>query len=421
VLAAVYGWFDVRHRARVDRGPRYHRTDLTVYQAAAAALVDGTDPYEAENPRGWRYVYPPLPAIALMPFARWSPPDLALLWYALSMGCLVFSFGVLVRTPRPGAARTLGLLPVAVGAFVCLGFGHQGFQRGQITWLLLALHLAAWALLTRRRFAGAGLLLALGGALRLTPWLASGAIGLGLLLRVRGAPGPFVRFSAGTAAGLVLGLVALPVLVLGPARAWEVSARWWERTQAIQGAGEGVDLKADYRIDEYRFKNQAPRRVARTWAGWASGSAFDDEQPLLDEAVAARADGVATAIAWLGLLLAAALGARRLGGPFDGRAALAFALVTWLPFVMGRYAWPTHAVFAWPALALLAGSAVHRRLARGTVLVVLVATVLFYAAHAPVLEPIGQAGPLLLASLFALGTWGVLLLRRPRAGRAEGP
>ena len=79
VLAAgAYFAFDVGRRARIDRGPKYHRTDFTVYQAAAHALKHGEDPYEARNPRGYRYVYPPLLAILLMPLADWEPQNAAL-------------------------------------------------------------------------------------------------------------------------------------------------------------------------------------------------------------------------------------------------------------------------------------------------------------------------------------------------------
>ena len=57
VLAiAAFGWFDVRQRARTDRGTSAHRTDLTVYTAAAEALATGHDPYDARSPRGWRSV-----------------------------------------------------------------------------------------------------------------------------------------------------------------------------------------------------------------------------------------------------------------------------------------------------------------------------------------------------------------------------
>lgn len=59
VAAVAFGWFDVRERARLDRGLKRHRTDFTVYTAAAEALEAGRDPYDARSPRGWRYVYPP--------------------------------------------------------------------------------------------------------------------------------------------------------------------------------------------------------------------------------------------------------------------------------------------------------------------------------------------------------------------------
>ncbi|MGH9947006.1 MAG: hypothetical protein ACRD6X_07410, partial [Pyrinomonadaceae bacterium] len=57
---AVWGLIDVRDRARIDpEEPSKHRTDLTVYTTAGAAILNGGDPYTVTNIRGWHYLYPP--------------------------------------------------------------------------------------------------------------------------------------------------------------------------------------------------------------------------------------------------------------------------------------------------------------------------------------------------------------------------
>ena len=83
--AAAYFHLDVGRRASLERGPKHHRTDFTVYQYAARALKAGEDPYEARNPRGYRYVYPPLLSVLLVPVADWEPQHGALVFFVLAM------------------------------------------------------------------------------------------------------------------------------------------------------------------------------------------------------------------------------------------------------------------------------------------------------------------------------------------------
>jgi len=368
----LYGWFDVRNRARTDRGPKYHRTDFTVYQAAAKALVLRTDPYEAKNPRGYRYVYPPLLAVLLMPLAGVSPPEAALLFFFLSAAALGVA---LLGLGRPALAGTL----------LCLPFLHESFERGQVTILLLALQIGALSAAGRRRYLVAGLLLALGTALRLTPALPAAALGLGLLAAREG----LARFAGGFVGGLLLFFVAVPSVVLGPARATEVTVRWVSRSREIYAAPPGDFLGFDG-INEYRYKNQAPRRVLATWTGWAMGAKFEDEKPALSSRAARGVDLAAYGIALACALVALSVGWSRLRRPDPG----AFALVLLLPLLMTRYAWPTHYVMALPAVAL---APPRGRIAFAA------GTAAFYAAHYAPLEQVGAAGPLLLGGALLAG------------------
>ncbi len=415
----AYGILDVRRRARVDRGARKHRTDFTVYQAAAQALTDGTDPYEARNPRGWRYVYPPLLAILLMPLAQMSPPNAAFLFFLLSMAAFLGALWLL-RHMRPAAhAPPLGWRPVLLAALLCIGFAHQGFQRGQIThFLLLSQVYALWALL-RGRYTSAGLAFAVGGVLRLTPLLPAGVAGLGLLVGLRQLGiQPVLRYAAGLLCGLLVLGFLLPVLVLGPERAHEVNSRWLEETRALYGSkpGELQPLEETHTINEFRFKNQAPRRVYATWTGWAAGAEFTRERPALSASAWEGIDRAAFLTGLLLLLGCAWLGAQhaRPGGAateWREPALLVLAFAVLAPVWITRYTWPTHVLMALPLVALAVAARSR------TAFALLAGTALFYVAHAKALEPIGAAGCLFLGSLvFGVG----FLLSRLRSARLPG-
>ena len=419
VFAAGYFVLDVRQRARIDRKPTQHRTDFTVYQYAARHLVHGDDPYEARNPRGYRYVYPPLLAVLLMPVADWSPPEAALVFYLLCFGSFVGALWLLARFRLRAGGPALGWAGVAVATVVCLGFAHQGFQRGQVTPWLLAMQVAALVALRARRPLAAGALLGFAGALRLTPLLPAGAVGLGLLvagLAGRGH-GAWLRYAGGVLLGLVVGFGVVPVVALGPQRAEAVTRRWLEVTEQVYA--DQVDLGEEYRINEWRFKNQAPRRVYATWLGWARGVPFEKEQPLFEgEGDRTLVDGAAEVTAWALLLLAALLGAWFLRDPQRPAFAVTYAAIVLLPALMTRYTWPTHYLMALPALALAASTAPWRRFGirvGPAVLVLLFGTLCFYAAHARALQVLGEAGCLMLACAVFLGLFLVRGLRERQA------
>src|SRR5687767_9332774 len=158
VAVLVYGWVDARQRACLDRGLKRHRTDFTVYQSAARALAAGEDPYAAESPRGYRYVYPPFLAVLLMPVADWAPEDAAYAFFVVSAAALATAAAALARFPHP-SGRAVGARAVLVGLLVCAPFLHPSFQRSQATVLLVALGTGALCALVRGRALLAGFLL----------------------------------------------------------------------------------------------------------------------------------------------------------------------------------------------------------------------------------------------------------------------
>lgn len=420
LAAAAFGWFDVRERARLDRGLKRHRTDFTVYTAAAEALAHGEDPYDARSPRGWRYVYPPFLAVALAPLTHLPVPDAALVWYALSVAALAVAGVATAKTlgrPTPWVAAGLALA-------LCAPFVGQCLQRGQVTTLLLASQVLAVVCLRRGRDATAGLLLAFGVAVRLTPLLLAGMVGIACLRRfLAGERAAALRFPAGLLAGLLLAFVVVPALALGPARAREVTTRWLEVGRDVYAAEPGhlADLDRDYGIDEHSPKNQGVRRVLATVTGWATDAEFTGGRPALTEAQARGVDLGAFAVAGVVALLAVVLGWTRLRDPASPAFRAAFAVGGLLPVLVTRYAWPVHYVLAFPVLAeaFAPGAGPRVRAAGVSFVLGLLLFVVGYASAPGFLRVPAEAGALALGAAAAVG-W--LASARPASlGGARGP
>jgi alpha-1,2-mannosyltransferase len=224
-----------------------HMTDLGVYLRAAWAVRAGDDLYAITDDNGWHYHYPPLLAIALVPLA--DPPAGAdgqgvlpfafsvALWYVFSLICLAAAVhelaGALEQTntgaaPPAGSRRwwALRVLPV----LICLpAIGHT-LARGQVNLLLLWLLCGFTAAVLRRQSARAGAWLAAAICLKVIP----------AFLLVYPVWRRDLRFLAGTAGGLVAGLVLIPALVFGPTRTWNYFQEW-DRALRAPALAAGTD------------------------------------------------------------------------------------------------------------------------------------------------------------------------------------
>src|ERR1700691_4113018 len=90
IALAIWGWVDVVPRGMVNHQRIHeHRTDFTVYTEAGAAFFDGRDPYQVSNPRGWRYLYPPMFAILVAPLHAFPPTGQVAVWFVLSVAMVV--------------------------------------------------------------------------------------------------------------------------------------------------------------------------------------------------------------------------------------------------------------------------------------------------------------------------------------------
>ncbi len=200
--------------------------DLGVYLRGAWAVRAGTGIYDITDNNNWHYCYPPLLAVLMVPLAD-PPSDVEASWivpYAVAVAvCYVLSLVFLAlathwlacaleeiyfRGQRIGCRRwwALRCLPV----LVCLPPIGTTLSRGQVNTLVLALLCGMLAWLLRGRSFRAGLCLAGAICIKVIPAM--------LLLYPLWRRD--VRFLAGCSFGLFLGLVLIPVMVLGPARTW---------------------------------------------------------------------------------------------------------------------------------------------------------------------------------------------------------
>ena len=201
-------------------------TDVDTYFRAAWAVRVHRDPYQVTDSNGWHYNYPPLLAILLYPLAD-APagasragllpyPLSVAIWFILSVGfawvgtCwLARAFEKTSPDPRvrdqPRYCRRWWALRI-IPLLVCLPALGRALARGQVDVLLLLLLCAAGALLAYHRRLGAGFCIGLAAALKLFP-------GFLLLYAIwRGRP----RIILGGVLALALGMIVVPVLVMGP-------------------------------------------------------------------------------------------------------------------------------------------------------------------------------------------------------------
>jgi len=169
--------------------PTERTGDLGVYLRAAWAAGLGEDIYQATDSHGWHYLYPPLLASLLVPFA--DPPESAPsaaraaaipygvslgLWYWLGVGCLLVSVNtvasalaradsVVARTRFSQGWWNDRLLPL----LIVLPFALDGLRRGQTTAIILLCLAGCSTAILRGRSLRAGAWLGAAAALKLFP------------------------------------------------------------------------------------------------------------------------------------------------------------------------------------------------------------------------------------------------------------
>ncbi len=378
VLAAalsIWGLTDVRNRGRVDpNDPLNHKTDLTVYTEAGSAFFDGRNPYDVANPRGWKYLYPPLFAILMAPLARLDPQWQAVAWFFFSLligwGCyrecrriwsLLGGGNHDEANSRATSARAripwLAAATIALPAANCL-------QRGQIGILLAYLLLLGFRYVAENRnwwgAATGGMALALAIAFKLTPALPVGVLLLALLVAaIRGgwqsdSTRRFLGASGGVGFGLGLFFFSIPGLAIGQAENVAHLKTWIDRVVVHHDMGE------ENNSGFLSVRNQSLSNAITSLGNWTvheftggpdngpteNGASSHGAMPM-DNPVVAKA--IACARALLVALLLLAVWQVRSGSALGDMAAI-FGLACVLSLIVSPLSWAHHFLIALPAL-----------------------------------------------------------------------
>ncbi len=286
VVLAVWCAVDVMPRGGINwQRINEHRTDFTVYTEAGAAFFDGRDPYQVTNPRGWRYLYPPLFAIAVAPLHAVASTTQVCIWFVLSaamaFGCYFETrrtIALLCRQTGFGEEQTrllfwigsAGLLTVMLPTLNCL-------QRGQVEVLKLYLLLLGFRLFLSgrgsRAWFFAGVVFAGAGILKLTPLLPVACLILydGVLALIhRSDRIPRLRaasLTAGVGTGLLLFALLLPAAVIG----WNANLHhlgtWFSGVVT-----KVIDVRtSDFGEDVRSVRNQSLDNAAYRFGNWIYG------------------------------------------------------------------------------------------------------------------------------------------------------
>lgn len=273
IAFAIWGWVDVIPRGMINRQHiNEHRTDFTVYTEAGAAFFDGRDPYQVSNPRGWRYLYPPMFAILVAPLHALRPMWQVAVWYVLSVGMLFGCYFELRRIldavfrrselAADGVSRVLPWICAAAIATALLP-AFNCLQRGQVEVFKLYLLVLGFRIaLTGTRVGHwlvAGMVFALAGILKLTPLLPVGCLLLYELLaawadrreaHVWRRP---VSLATGLGAGLLMFAFGIPAALTG----WEGNLRHLH-TWSSKVVTKVVDVRtSDFGEDVRTIRNQS--------------------------------------------------------------------------------------------------------------------------------------------------------------------
>lgn len=230
----------------------HDHSDYTVYTAAGRAVLEGSNIYEAHNARGWNYVYLPLFAIVMAPFARLPVALGSAAWYVT---CVIAIASALVMSMRIACAqfpalRTSGARGWMVPLALVSPWLVSGLTRGQASELMIWLVIAAiyWDLRDRQTWAGTAL--AAAALLKAFP----AALVICFVARRRW------RFVAAFTAATLVGLLVVPGAWFGWQKNLDYLDQWHALVAAPVVARSGstpADPMHEQLLDMTRQRNQS--------------------------------------------------------------------------------------------------------------------------------------------------------------------
>jgi hypothetical protein len=348
LFALIVFGANVEQRTALRRTPM---TDLGVFACGAVAVCGGENLYTITDWHGWHYQYPPALAIMFTPLALpipISPPMLAAgvartesntpwgydiashrrffglhaenarffgivaVWYLFSVALIFLSAHALacalekrsLTDPPPVERRArrrwwwMRMLPL----LACAGSLATDLSRGQVDVLMLAAIALGLYFAVAGRDVRAGFWLSLPATIKIFP----------VLLIVYPVWRQRWKMISGVVAGIVLALVVLPAIVLGPARAANLS-RVWIDVLAKPALGQGTDTTRGRELtDMAGTDNQSLLAFIHNWRYHQLPR---EKRPSHAPAVERYAAYAIGALLLLGVTLA--MGARRPDWPRD--------------------------------------------------------------------------------------------------------
>lgn len=239
------------------------RSDFLVYRTAGAAVLAGSDIYEAQNPRGWLYVYPPVFAIFMAPFAVVNVAMSMAIWYALSVWLMWSALWMCVAMARESGLVNRHLFWLYVLPFLTVVlWAVQAAALGQATILTLWLLMAALFWFRQGRDLSSAV--ALAGAVLLKAFPVA-------LLAYFVWKGRW-RCVLATVAALLVGGLLLPAAVYG----WQRNLAYWREwvTVVAKPSVDHDEARMQSKVDGQLLSPHKPRSqtlaavVWRLTGGW---------------------------------------------------------------------------------------------------------------------------------------------------------
>ncbi len=221
------------------------RTDVTVFVRAAQAVIDGENLYDVKTIRQWNYVYLPLFAVLIVPFAKLPFCFLVMVWYGVSIamaaGVLLLSSAILVQKSRRYRSAILAFL-------LCLPVMLHTLARGQLGVFSLFFALLVFYLYQRGRWVETGIWLGFAVVIKVSPLL--------FLFLFFAAKRQWKVCVTGVFS-LVFFIFVAPALVLGISRNLQLLRFWVETmTLAVSPHAASSPLWAQL-VDPYAEDNQS--------------------------------------------------------------------------------------------------------------------------------------------------------------------
>lgn len=267
---------------------------MSVYTEAGAAFFDGREPYEIANPRGWKYVYPPMFALLMAPLYLLASQDQVTVWFFISLlvcwglyrECVKI-LALLCQRDRGMAGRYGRWFPwLGIAALVAALIPTLNcLQRGQVGVLKLYLLLLGarlvlggkshWALL------GGGVAMAATVVLKIVPALPVAFFLFVLLVAVvkrrwvdGKAQSPVARPLAGATAGFALGMLLFVLLIPGLVLGFKTNLghlKTWSDIVLTKADHVGMDR---FSGNAHTVRNQSLNNAAYKWEiSWTTSSA----------------------------------------------------------------------------------------------------------------------------------------------------